>query len=54
VADRVQLERYLGDGPILRDDRPIVEYFLSLPEDTSPADLTPYRCSPDAIIDATP
>jgi len=54
VSDRAQLERYLGEGPLLRDDRPVIEYFLSLPRDIPAADLSPYRSSPDAIVEATP
>jgi spermidine synthase len=30
------LRAYAGEGPILTDDRPMVEYFLSLPRDRSP------------------
>ncbi|MBA2446989.1 MAG: fused MFS/spermidine synthase [Chloroflexi bacterium] len=31
VATRDELERYVGEGPILTDDRPVIEYFRSLP-----------------------
>jgi len=34
-----ELRALVGDGPLLTDDRPLVEYFLSLPRDTN-ADLT--------------
>ena len=33
VAGPDELRRYAGDGLILTDDRPAVEYFLSLPDD---------------------
>ncbi len=33
VAGPDQLRTYLGDGPLLTDDRPMAEYFLSLPRD---------------------
>jgi len=33
------LRHWVGDGPILTDDRPRLEYFLSLPKDEPPADL---------------
>ena len=33
VAGPDQLRAYLGDGPLLTDDRPMAEYFLSLPRD---------------------
>jgi spermidine synthase len=36
VAGPSELRDYVGDGPILTDDRPLVEYFLSLPRDRSP------------------
>lgn len=28
-----ELRRFVGPGPVLTDDRPLVEYFLSLPRD---------------------
>ena len=33
VAGPDQLRAYLGEGPLLTDDRPMAEYFLSLPRD---------------------
>lgn len=33
LAGPAELRRYVGEGPVLTDDRPIVEYFLSLPRD---------------------
>jgi hypothetical protein len=33
VAGPQELRAYVGDGPILTDDRPLAEYFLSLPRD---------------------
>jgi spermidine synthase len=33
VAGPDQLRAFLGDGPLLTDDRPMAEYFLSLPRD---------------------
>jgi spermidine synthase len=36
TAGPQQLARYVGDGPILTDDRPLAEYFLSLPRDRQP------------------
>ena len=35
-----ELRAYIGDGPILTDDRPLVEYFLSLDHDSRPVDTT--------------
>lgn len=31
-SGRAELLRYLGDGPVLHDDRPIIEYFLTMPK----------------------
>jgi hypothetical protein len=31
-----QLRAFVGPGPILTDNQPIVEYFLSLPRDRDP------------------
>ncbi len=33
VAGPDELRAFVGDGPILTDDKPLVEYFLSLPRD---------------------
>jgi spermidine synthase len=41
VADGPALRAFAGDGPLLTDDRPLVEYYLSLPRDNRPADLSP-------------
>jgi hypothetical protein len=43
VAGPDTLRRYVGDGPILDDDRPLMEYFLSLPRDDRPVDLKEMR-----------
>jgi spermidine synthase len=42
VAGPADMRRYVGEGPILTDDRPLVEYFLSLPRDKT-VDLTGVR-----------
>lgn len=42
LAGPDELRRYLGDGPVLTDDRPLAEYFLSLPRDRDP-DLSSLR-----------
>lgn len=49
-TSRAQLEKYLGEGPMLRDDRPVTEYFLSMPTDSKPVDLTPYAGTPGEIV----
>jgi len=49
-TNRAQIERYVGDGPMLRDDRPVTEYFLSMPTDSKLVDLTPYAGQPSEIV----
>jgi spermidine synthase len=36
VAGPNELKAFVGDGPLLTDDRPLAEYFLSLPRDRNP------------------
>ncbi|MEO6212088.1 MAG: fused MFS/spermidine synthase, partial [Vicinamibacterales bacterium] len=36
VAGPDELRAFVGDGPVLTDDRPLVEYFLALPRDKAP------------------
>ena len=45
VASPEDLRRFIGAGPILTDDRPLLEYYLSLPEDDRPLDLSGLRRS---------
>ena len=45
VAGPDDLRRFIGDGPILTDDRPLLEYYLSLPNDERPLDLSGLRRS---------
>jgi spermidine synthase len=49
-TNRVQVERYLGPGPVLQDDRPVTEYFLSMPKDSPPVNLGPFVGSPSDIV----
>ena len=49
-TNRAQIERYLGDGPMLRDDRPVTEYFLSMPTDSKQVDLTPFAGQASEIV----
>jgi spermidine synthase len=37
------MRRFVGPGPILTDDRPLVEYHRSLPADDAPLDLSSLR-----------
>ena len=43
TAGPEELRAFVGMGPILTDDQPRVEYFLSLPADDPPIDLTPLK-----------
>jgi spermidine synthase len=42
TAGPEEMRRFVGDGPLLTDDRPLVEYFLSMPRDRDP-DLSRLR-----------
>jgi spermidine synthase len=44
LAGPDELRRWVGDGPMLTDNQPLIEYFLALPKDEPPPDLT--RFSP--------
>jgi hypothetical protein len=39
VAGPHALRAFVGDGPILTDDKPVIEYFLSLPKNDHRPDL---------------
>ncbi|MEX2271357.1 MAG: fused MFS/spermidine synthase [Vicinamibacterales bacterium] len=43
TAGPEELRAFVGDGPILTDDQPRVEYFLSLPETDPDIDLSPLK-----------
>ena len=40
VAGPTEVDAFIGDGPILTDDRPAIEYFLSLPKKDGPGYYT--------------
>ncbi len=42
-AGPAEIKDFLGEGPILTDDRPLTEYFLSLPQNDKPVDMTKLR-----------
>lgn len=46
TAGPAELRRFVGDGPHLTDDRPLVEYHRSLPADDPPVDLRGVRGAP--------
>ena len=39
-AGPAEIKAFLGEGPILTDDQPLTEYFLSLPQNDKPVDFT--------------
>jgi hypothetical protein len=43
LAGPDQLRPWVGDGPILTDDKPLIEYFLALPKDDPAVDLRGLR-----------
>jgi spermidine synthase len=43
TAGPAELKSFLGDGPILTDDQPLTEYFLSLPQNDAAVDLSRVR-----------
>ena len=45
-----ELRAYTGGGPILTDDRPMVEYFLSLPLREPPGDVSRVRGDPRRVV----
>jgi spermidine synthase len=49
LAGPDELRAFVGDGPILTDDRPLVEYFLSLPRDKD-MDLRSLRGDASRIV----
>ena len=40
VAGPDALRAFAGDGPLLTDDKPVIEYFLSLPRNDRAPDLS--------------
>jgi hypothetical protein len=43
VCGRDEALAYLGDGPLLRDDKPVIEYFLSMPRTGIRVDVAKMR-----------
>jgi spermidine synthase len=40
TAGPEEMRRFVGPGPVLTDDQPLVEYYRSLPARNTPLDLT--------------
>lgn len=49
-ADGDELRAYVGDGPTLTDDRPLLEYFRSLDNPYGPPDLSRFSSDPRKIL----
>ena len=45
MAGPDSLRQFIGEGPILTDDRPLLEYYLSLPRYERPLNLSGLRRS---------
>jgi spermidine synthase len=50
-ATAEDMRRYVGEGPVLTDDRPMVEYFLSLGGGDRPADLRQVPRNPSGVVE---
>lgn len=50
VAGPDELRRWVGDGAILTDDKPAIEYFLALPKDDPPPDLKGFAPRFDEVL----
>ena len=42
-SDPEEMQRFVGDGPILTDDRPLLEYHRSIRDSGPPVDLSSLR-----------
>ena len=40
VAGPEAMRKFVGEGPLLTDDKPVIEYFLSLPKNDAPGGYT--------------
>ena len=45
-----EMRRFVGAGPLLTDDRPLLEYHRSLPDDPEPLDLSGVRGDVNRIV----
>jgi spermidine synthase len=50
TATDAELRAYAGDGPIVSDDHPYVEFFRSLPRDPNPPAASRFRRDPSALV----
>ena len=50
TATDEELRRYAGDGPIVTDDHPYIEFFRSLPADPHAADFSHFGRDPAPLL----
>ena len=50
TASPATMRNFVGPGPVLTDDQPLVEYHRSLPRDAQPLDLTSLRSDVREIV----
>jgi hypothetical protein len=50
VAGPDAVRAYVGDGPVLTDDKPVIEYFLSLPKQDRPVDRSLLKGTLDEVL----
>jgi spermidine synthase len=50
VAGPDAVRAYVGDGPLLTDDKPVIEYFLSLPKDDHRVDRSLLKGTLDEVL----
>ena len=50
IAGPEDIRAFVGDGPLLTDDKPLIEYFLSLPKNDAPGGYTGRRATIETIL----
>jgi spermidine synthase len=50
IAGPDNIRDFVGDGPVLTDDKPLIEYFLSLPKNDAPGGYTGRRATIETIL----
>jgi spermidine synthase len=50
IAGPDEIRAFVGEGPLLTDDKPMIEYFLSLPKNDAPGGYTGQRAPIETIL----
>ena len=50
IAGPEEIREFVGDGPLLTDDQPRIEYFLSLPKNDAPGGYQGRRIDIERIL----